>query len=79
MPVLIATDYSVLFACYLPTDDDQVVVAEFERCSSVRFGMPNDEVIYSTMGVLGRRSGADLLNFTNARSLAPEKGTHVAY
>lgn len=27
LPVLIATDYRTLFACYLPTEDDRVVVA----------------------------------------------------
>lgn len=57
MPVLIATDYRTLFACYLPTADDRVVVAEVERCSSVRFGLPNDEVVH------GHPCGTDLMHY----------------
>ncbi|MCO5331261.1 MAG: hypothetical protein M9961_14390 [Ilumatobacteraceae bacterium] len=57
MPVLIATDCRTAFACYLPTDDDRVVVAEVERCSSVRFGFPNDEVVH------GHPCGLDLMHY----------------
>lgn len=57
MPVVIATDLRKLFACYLPTDDDRVVVAEFKRCSSLRFGLPNDEVVH------GHPCGADLMGY----------------
>ena len=57
MPVLIATDYRALIACHLPTDDDRVTVAEFEQCSSVRFGLPNDEVVH------GHPCGTDLMSY----------------
>ena len=57
MPVLIATDYRTLFACYLPNDDDRVVVGEFERCTSVRLGLPNDEVVH------GHPCGKDLMHY----------------
>lgn len=57
MPVLIATEYRTLFACYLPSDDDRVVVTEVERCSSVRFGFPNDEVVH------GHPCGLDLMHY----------------
>ncbi len=57
MPVLIATDYRVLFACYLPTDGDRVVVGEFEGCPSVRFGLRNDEVIH------GHPCGVSLMSY----------------
>lgn len=63
MPVLIATDYHTLFACYLPTEDDRVVVAQVEQCSSVRFGLPNDEVVH------GHPCGTDLMHY----------GVHVVY
>ena len=55
MPVLIATDDRKLFACYLRTDVDRVVVGEFQRCTSVRFGLPNDEVVH------GHPCGTDLM------------------
>jgi hypothetical protein len=57
LPTLVATDYRTLFACYRPTEMDEVVVAEFERCSSVRFGLPNDEVIH------GHACGMDLMHY----------------
>jgi hypothetical protein len=57
MPVLIATDYHTLFACHLPTDDDQVIVGRFDRCSSVRFGSPNDEVVN------GHPCGSELMHY----------------
>ena len=57
MPVLIATEYRKLFACYLPGNDERVVVAEFEGCSSVRFGLTNDEVVH------GHPCGADLMGY----------------
>ena len=57
MPVLLATDIQALFACYLPTEDDRVVVAQVERYSSVRLGLPNDEVVH------GHPCGADLMHY----------------
>lgn len=45
LPVLISTDRRTLFACHLLEVDD-VVVAEFVRCTSVRKGLPNDEVVH---------------------------------
>ena len=57
MPVLIATEYRKLFACYLPTDDDRVVVTEVVRCTSIRFGLPNDEVIH------GHPCGSGLMHY----------------
>ncbi|MEQ1702183.1 MAG: hypothetical protein ABMA25_18885 [Ilumatobacteraceae bacterium] len=45
MPVVISTDRRTLFACHL-LQDDEVVVAEFVRCTSVRKGLPNDEVVH---------------------------------
>ena len=54
--MLIATDNRVYFACYLPADDDRVVVAEVQRCVSVRFGFPNDEVVH------GHPCGTDLMH-----------------
>jgi hypothetical protein len=57
MPVLLATDYRTLFACYLPGDEDRVVVGEFTGRVSVRFGMPNDEVVH------GHPCGVALLHY----------------
>ena len=37
--------------------DDRVVVAEVERCSLVRFGFPNDEVVH------GHPCGLDLMHY----------------
>ncbi len=49
-PVLIATEWVTLFACYLSEPEvrggAEVQVAEFTQCTSVRFGFPNDEVLH---------------------------------
>lgn len=45
MPVIVSTDRRTLFACHL-LEGDEVVVAEFVRCTSVRKGLPNDEVVH---------------------------------
>jgi hypothetical protein len=57
MPVVFATDHRKLFACHLPTDGDDVVVGEFLQCTSVRFGLPNDEVVQ------GHPCGSDLMGY----------------
>lgn len=57
MPVLLATDHRTVFACYMPTDDERVVVGEVKGCTSVRFGFPNDEVVH------GHPCGLDLMHY----------------
>jgi hypothetical protein len=47
-PFLVSSETRTLFGFYAPDDgitDDQVRVAEFVGCFSVRFGFPNDEVL----------------------------------
>lgn len=57
MPVVIATDYHAVFACYLASEDERVVAAEFVQCVSVRLGLPNDEVLH------GHPCGRDLMHY----------------
>jgi hypothetical protein len=49
LPIVIATDYRTLFACHEAGPDEGVLVAEFVQCTSVRFGLPNDEVLHGPM------------------------------
>lgn len=57
MPVLVATDHRALFACYRPGVSESVVIGEFACCSSVRMGLPNDEVLH------GHPCGSDLRGY----------------
>lgn len=50
MPMLLSSELRTLFAFYRPDHDVQdgleVQTAEFVRCTAVKFGFPNDEVLH---------------------------------
>jgi hypothetical protein len=83
MPMLIATEYVTMFARelpepndYLQLPDDSVVVAAFEHCTSIRFGLPNEDMVYAHPSVAALLPHVSRLEHGSDRTW-PRRHRHV--